>query len=136
MNSNAIQYNLVILRNGLVEENYWLQSESDLENAFKREVEAYGVEPTDIDYDNGYVQLGCGVTICMTTTQRYTFEEKYFWLVNDEGLVWNNDQGWVTPNDPQHPPYIVNEQQLPYVDAPMRDATEWKQMHSIELDNL
>ena len=41
-------------------------SEQQLETLFAEEIKQYGVEATDVDYENGYVELECGTTICMT----------------------------------------------------------------------
>ena len=39
---------------------------SSMATLFAETVKQYGVEATDVDFENGYVELECGTTICMT----------------------------------------------------------------------
>lgn len=57
---------LITIKNGTVDTAVIQKNALDLEKSFKEEVEQYGVEPCDVDFDNGYIELECGTTICMT----------------------------------------------------------------------
>jgi len=57
---------LVIIKDNLLFEAKTAKTAKDLEFMFLDEVKGYGVVPTDVDYENGYIQLECGTTICMT----------------------------------------------------------------------
>jgi hypothetical protein len=39
--------------------------QEDAERRFMKTVSKYGVEVTDVDMENGYVELECGTTICL-----------------------------------------------------------------------
>ena len=57
---------LITIKNGIVDTAVIQKNALDLEKSFKEEVEQYGVEACDVDFENGYIELECGATICMT----------------------------------------------------------------------
>ena len=57
----------------------------------------------------------------------------YYWCENEEGLVWSNTQGWVTPDDPKHPPVIVSEEAIgkgPHLNPVF--GGQWKLIHAVD----
>jgi len=62
---------LVTIINRLVDSLVIARDGKHLEKLFLKEVSEYGVEPTDIDYDNGYIDLE-DATICMVWAEKPT----------------------------------------------------------------
>lgn len=69
-------YNLVTVKDGVVHSMATCQSGEELELAFTEECEAYGVTPNDVNFDDGYMELECGTTICMVHAYPYQFKDE------------------------------------------------------------
>ena len=59
---------LVTIRENVVYNVVSYMTSDHLERAFITECEAYGVVPCDANFDNGYMELEDGTSICMTST--------------------------------------------------------------------
>ena len=57
---------LIVLKDNLVHSAVICKDKEDLEEKFKEECSDYGVEACDENMDNGYMQLECGTSICMS----------------------------------------------------------------------
>jgi hypothetical protein len=57
---------LVVIKNNVVKSAVLYKSAEQLEKAFTEECFSYGVEPTDANFDNGYMELEDGTSINMT----------------------------------------------------------------------
>ena len=57
---------MIIVKENMLTDVIKASSEAKLETLFAETVKQYGVEATDVDFENGYVELECGTTICMT----------------------------------------------------------------------
>lgn len=60
---------LIVIRENVVQEITSYASTENLEEAFVLECEAYGVEPCDENFDDGYLELEDGTTICMASVE-------------------------------------------------------------------
>ena len=57
---------LVVIKNNVVFKASICKNAEDLEEKFKAECSDYGVEACDTNMDDGYMELECGTSICMT----------------------------------------------------------------------
>lgn len=61
-----MNYLLVVIKNNILDRIDVASTEIELERMFDKECSNYSVEALDSDYENGYIELECGTTICMT----------------------------------------------------------------------
>ena len=62
---------LVQTHNGVVNTITICVSAEQLEDKFKEWCEDYGMTPTDINYDNGYLEMENGDCICMSWADKF-----------------------------------------------------------------
>jgi hypothetical protein len=67
MKKNQVVYLVVTIRENVVYEVQWASTSENMERLFHDECSKWGVEPTDVNYDDGYMELEDGTSICMTT---------------------------------------------------------------------
>ena len=56
---------LVVIKNNVVDIAIVCKSAEQLEKRFTNECKSYGIEPVDYNFDDGYMQLEDGTSICM-----------------------------------------------------------------------
>lgn len=59
---------LITVKNNVVHSIIGADNFEFLEESFKRECSKYGLVPEDADFENGYIELPDGGSICMTST--------------------------------------------------------------------
>ena len=57
---------LVVIKNNVVDTATVCRNAEDLEALFAQECSDYGVEACDVNFDDGYMELEDGTSICMT----------------------------------------------------------------------
>lgn len=57
---------LVVIKNNVVDSATICRDAEDLETLFAQECSDYGVEACDVNFDDGYMELEDGTSICMT----------------------------------------------------------------------
>jgi len=62
---------VTVLKDNVVQEIFSFDTTEAQEEAFGEICADYGVEAVDADYDNGYLELECGTTVCICTAQDY-----------------------------------------------------------------
>ena len=56
---------MTITYDNLIQDIYGFGSAEEMESAFRTACSDYGVEPTDVNFDDGFIELECGHSICM-----------------------------------------------------------------------
>jgi hypothetical protein len=64
---------MTITVDNLIQQIYSFESAEAMEAGFTVTCADYGVEATDADFENGYMELECGTTICINSV--YPFYE-------------------------------------------------------------
>lgn len=65
---------LVIIKNNVVDSVIVCRDSSDMETLFAQECSDYGVEACDVNYEDGYMELEDGTSICMTWARQSIIE--------------------------------------------------------------
>jgi hypothetical protein len=67
MEKNQVVYLVVTIRENVVYEVQWASTSENMERLFRDECTKWGVVPSVVNYDDGYMELEDGTSICMTT---------------------------------------------------------------------
>lgn len=117
---------LVVIKNNVVNSIFECDSSTQLEEAFKGACQANGCQPDEVDFENGYKDLPCGCSVCMTSAQ--DINESHFLLSNidgDESLdneTINNPQSvFVLFGDKLAETYNINEFDINSVIEQLKD---------------
>jgi len=60
---------LVVIKNNVVHQMTCARNAEELEALFSHEIREHGIEPYDTLYDDGYIELEDGTSICMSWAQ-------------------------------------------------------------------
>ena len=58
------------LRDNIVQEAKKFDTEEEQQDYFTKECEQYDVVACDVHFDQGYIEIECGTTICLVTAIR------------------------------------------------------------------
>lgn len=58
---------VVVIKNNVVDQVYLCQSAEEQQSVFVDEAEDYGVAVCDAHFEDGYIELECGTSICITS---------------------------------------------------------------------
>jgi hypothetical protein len=62
---------IIVNKENAVYETFLCKDSAQQESIFTQECQAYGVEPSEADFDNGYIELECGTTLCITSASTH-----------------------------------------------------------------
>lgn len=58
---------VIVIKDNVVFDATYFDTPEEQEAYFAAECAEYGVEATDADFEDGYIELECGTSICLTT---------------------------------------------------------------------